>query len=93
MKTHYLKSTTQPFSDVKSRLKKAEFRNNDRDFAVGDLVVLMHWKYARDGIRAYYTGERQWIQITHIQTDFGIPEGFCVLSFVCVEQQPELLVQ
>ena len=40
MKIHELKLDTKYFNDVKSGNKKFEIRKNDRDFEVGDILVL-----------------------------------------------------
>jgi hypothetical protein len=40
MKTHNLKTWPEYFKLVKNDIKKYEFRKNDRNFEVGDLLVL-----------------------------------------------------
>lgn len=39
-KVHYLKTWTSFFKDVKSGIKQFEVRKNDRDFQVGDTLIL-----------------------------------------------------
>lgn len=41
--THRLKTAPEPFSDVWSGAKLAEFRRNDRDFRAGDLLELLEY--------------------------------------------------
>lgn len=74
-KIHDLKILTQHFVDVKSGRKKAELRKDDRDFAVGDMLILREWENGQ------YTGRRLTATITHILKDFvGLTDGWAVLS-------------
>jgi len=43
MKTHELKILPQYFKNVASGLKTYEVRVNDRDFKIGDIVILNEW--------------------------------------------------
>lgn len=60
MKTHHLKISNEYFDAVERRIKNAEVRYNDRDYSVGDWLVLNEW----DG--KDYT--KRWVvrQITYI---------------------------
>jgi len=73
--THSLKCAPEPFNDLIDGVKVAEFRKNDRDFQVGDLLFLREWQ-----IDSGYTGRILTVVISHIQTGFGIPDGYVVLS-------------
>jgi ASC-1-like (ASCH) protein len=42
-KTHHLKLHSDYFKDVKSGLKTFEIRKNDRDYQVGDRLILHLW--------------------------------------------------
>lgn len=78
---HELKCHPGPFRDLEFGGKSAEFRKNDRNFQVGDGLLLCEWQ--PDGGTeggGYYTGYGHQRVITHIQTGFGIPDGWCVLS-------------
>ncbi|BDR73357.1 hypothetical protein K144316041_23680 [Clostridium tetani] len=44
MKTHELKIWPEYFKAVKNGTKTFELRKNDRDFKVGDILVLKEWK-------------------------------------------------
>ena len=83
MRTHELKSWPEYFTMVMSDLKLFELRKNDRDFRVGDLVVLEEF---RPGVGTY-TGRQQEIEITYIIRDDdmvavdGLTSGYCIFGF------------
>lgn len=78
MSVHTLKSAPEPFRDVWSGEKHAEYRNNDRGFAVGDLLILKEY------VDGNFTGHLIVSRVTHVQDGYGIPDGFVVLSInVC----------
>ena len=66
-----LKIVQPHFDDVASGRKKAELRKDDRDFAVGDMLILREWTGTE------YTGRKISATITHILKDcgFGLAEG------------------
>lgn len=81
MSQHNLKTHPAAFKAVTKGIKTAEFRRNDRNFLTGDYLKLQEW--IPDGGTeggGYYTGEIEFCYITHIQTGFGIPDGFAMLS-------------
>ncbi len=76
---HELKIWPRGFHAVKTGNSTAQFRkNDDRNFQVGDCLVLKEW----DPGLTRYTGREVEVYITHITPapDFGIPEGYAVLS-------------
>ena len=82
-KIHDLKILTQHFVDVKSGRKKAELRKNDRDFAVGDMLILREWTGTE------YTGRRVIVKITHILQNcgFGLADDYVILSITLYRGQ------
>lgn len=65
---HRLKLDEKYFAAIHSGAKKAEFRRADRDYRVGDYLLMEHLL----------------VRVTHILThaDFdAIPEDYCILSF------------
>jgi hypothetical protein len=58
-------------------LKRYEVRKNDRDFQIGDELLLKEWEQL-----GYYTGREIVVIVTYITRagQFGIPEGLCVLG-------------
>lgn len=82
---HELKAWPASFEAVWSGKKTAEFRRNDRDFQEGDWLRLREWlPLDEDG---EYTGAELGVTITDIQRgpDWGIPEGYAVLSIKIVK--------
>lgn len=43
-KVHHLKTHPQHFEQVRSGVKPFELRKDDRDFLVGDLLILEEWE-------------------------------------------------
>ena len=78
VKTHYLKTWPEFFLATKLRKKAFELRKNDRNFEVGDTLVLQEYT-AEDG----YTGAELYREITYIlsETPF-VPEGYVCLSVI-----------
>lgn len=56
-----------------------QFRKNDRDFKVGDILILREWDQE---IGEYTNREEIKFEIDYILQDarIGIPEGYCVLG-------------
>lgn len=81
MKTHNLKTHPDPFDQVWKRKKTAELRLDDRDFRIGDLMILREWKprakrFSGRWVRAEITAITwlgQWIP--------GVTEPYAMLSF------------
>lgn len=83
-KRHTLKCWRESFQSVWDGVKTFEYRKNDRDYQVGDSLmineILPYVEYA-DG-SPHYTGRAVGATIVHILhgPDFGVPEGYCVLG-------------
>lgn len=78
-----LKCWPVPFRDIVFGKKKAEFRKNDRNYQVGNLLQLNRYD---PETKSYTNGVYLTVEITHIQEGlpddpFGIPEGYAILSF------------
>ncbi len=63
MRVHNLKIKPQYFKDVVAEVKKFEVRFNDRNFKVGDLIVLEEFDHKS------YTGKYVNAEITYICND------------------------
>lgn len=70
-----VKCLPEYFKAARVGIKPWELRYDDRNYAVGDLLIMREWK---DG---QYTGRRLTGKITYILRDFaGLADGWVVLS-------------
>ena len=76
-KTIELKTWPEYFEKILSGDKTFELRVNDRDFAVGDLLILREWDPATG-----YTGRKTERRISYILKggEFGIAKGWAILA-------------
>ena len=73
-----LKACREPFDAVWRGVKHHEVRVNDRDFRIGDTLILKEWE--TDG--HFYTGREIQAKVTYI-TDggkWGLPDDMCILA-------------
>ena len=80
MKAHYLKTVQPHFNEVWAKRKTFELRKNDRNFEVGDIIVLMDY----DTSTETYSANEVHGLITHILDSYydAIHEDYVILSFV-----------
>ncbi|MTD42482.1 DUF3850 domain-containing protein [Erwinia sp. CPCC 100877] len=76
---HELKILPQYFDAVVSGRKRFEIRKNDRDYQVGDLLILNEWDNG-------FTGDLYKAQVTYI-TDYAQQEGYVVIGIVPWEEK------
>ncbi len=75
MTIHELKILPEHFIYVSAGLKTAEIRLNDRNYKVGDKLLLKEWDNK-------YTGKAVQVTITHILHDFkGLDPNYVSISF------------
>lgn len=74
---HELKTLGVYFEEVWEGRKPFEIRNNDRDFKVGDSLVLKELDPCEGG--AVYTGRKIIVQVSYL-TDFEQKPGYVVLG-------------
>lgn len=86
MTVHHLKTWPEYFQEVRSGAKTFEARKDDRDYQVGDTLVLEEF----DPTTKMYTGEDEVRGVTYILrgTEHVAP-GYCVLGF---SHPPRLVV-
>jgi hypothetical protein len=79
MRRHELKCDAEQFTAVIEGRKTFEFRRNDRDFRVGDDLVLQEYLPSEKRL----TGRESLRSVGYILHGpaYGIPEGFCVASW------------
>jgi ASC-1-like (ASCH) protein len=80
---HELKCWAEYFDAVKSGEKAFEFRKDDRNFSVGDVLVLHKFD---PGTRKFM-GEVLTRKVSYIARGSLIPEGFCVMSIEEVKNE------
>lgn len=82
MKTHNLKIQPQYYAAVLSGEKKAEFRRNDQDFSVDDLLCLFEYgPHPEFPNLIGFSGLHVQVRITHITDLDEWAPGFVMLSF------------
>jgi hypothetical protein len=89
---HQLKTHPPPFEDVWQGRKPYEVRNDDRKYAVGDVLILREW----DPDTLLYSGRIITASVTY-KTEggrYGLPPELCVLGIRvvrCVIYRADLL--
>lgn len=86
---HELKVHPIPFLELRSGAKTCEVRRLDREFKVGDKVLLCEF----DPLTQAYTGRDMQRTITHIQEGYGLPDNVGVLSYGDIRFIPAVQVQ
>jgi hypothetical protein len=78
MKRHEVKIWPENFTPLDHGEKTAEYRKDDRGYAVGDIVVAKEW----DPNTERYTGRVTIRRISHIVRGgcFGMPVGYVMIS-------------
>lgn len=83
-KCHHIKCWPDVFEEMRAGRKTAEFRYNDRDYQVGDTLLIREW----DTATAAYTHREITRAITHVlQGGFGVPAGYAMLSLATPPMQ------
>ena len=88
MKTHELKLLTEYFKDVESGLKTFELRKNDRDFQVGDTLILKEYYQGdtdyKDSICTppHYTNKQIEKKVVYMIKggQYGLQKGYVILG-------------
>ena len=78
---HRLKTLQPYFDDVKSGKKPFEIRVNDRDYQVGDILVLE--EYNNTDLSTGYTGQVIIKSVTYVLTNcsqYGLKDGYCIMG-------------
>jgi hypothetical protein len=84
-KTHELKTDPEPFMDVWKCVKTFEVRKNDRNFQVGDTLVLKQTVHsahdmATKDLPLQYTGRQFVCSVVYILSGYGLQEGYVILG-------------
>jgi hypothetical protein len=88
MKTHELKTDPEVFQDVRDGRKTFEIRFDDRDYNVGDELLLKETTATGSAIRMglaplQYTGRKERRTVSHLLRGplYGLADGWVILSF------------
>lgn len=73
---HDLKSEPLPFNATRNGFKTVELRKADRDFRVNDTLRLREYYSGC----ARYSGRMVEVTVSHVQTGFGLKDGYVALS-------------
>ncbi len=82
MKIHELKTWPPLFRLIVTGAKPFEVRKNDRDFRVGDALVLREWQPDKEGRGGWYTGAETIARVTYVMKGpiLGIIDGWVVMG-------------
>ena len=82
--THDLKTDTKVFQDVLDGNKTFEIRFNDRDFQVGDSVLLKETQFTGEQIESgqplIFTGREIHKRISYLLSGYGLQDGWVILG-------------
>ena len=83
-KEHVLKTDHVVFQDVLDGNKTFEIRFNDRDYQVGDLVILKETEFTGEQMKSgqplVYTGREMQKRISYVLSGYGLHEGWVILG-------------
>lgn len=79
---HDLKVNASVWNALEIRVKTWEFRKNDRNFKVGDILLLRLYNPETKEYAEPREGYKLIREVTYILygPQFGIPEGYCIMS-------------
>ena len=83
---HEVKILPKYFERILMKEKKFELRKNDRNFQVGDIVILREF----DNVNNKYTGRTLNTEITYILKDcseYGLMDGYCIFGFAIIDKE------
>lgn len=76
---HNIKIKPKYFTDVKNKLKTFEYRVNDRNYKVGDILNLQEYENDR------YTGYVLQVEVTYILKDEYVNENYVIMSIYLIK--------
>jgi hypothetical protein len=86
MKEHELKTLPQYFKEVSKGNKTWELRENDRNFQVGDILILQEYDLDKG-----YTGDEYRAKVKYIfhGGKYGLDKDYCIMSIEYCPLHPE----
>lgn len=83
MTEHYLKIATQYLDRIRDWQKTFEVRKNDRDYQVGDKLILSEYNEVTDE----YIGSDELATITYVHQWLGMQKWYCILWIILEEEE------
>lgn len=84
---HELKIKPQYYEDTKIGIKTFEIRKNDRDFKLGDILILNEYSLDDSGAGTY-SGRALTVRVTYLLNDPEYcKEGFVILGIIPVGER------
>ena len=76
---HLLKCHPEPYDAMRAGLKHHEVRKDDRNYQVGDHLLLKRWDPKKE---RYYPGKQMQVEVTYKTNggEYGLPKKLCVLT-------------
>ena len=80
MKVHNLKCWPAYFDAIRRGSKRFEYRKDDRNFGLGDILDLHEW----DPDVGMFTGQELRVQVLYILRgpSMGVPDGWVIMSIM-----------
>ena len=87
-----LKTDPQVFTETLAGRKSFEIRFNDRDYKVGDILLLKETRFSgyqmSRGELLVFTGRECFVEVTHVMAGgYGLAEGWVVMSTTVNKEQ------
>lgn len=72
-----IKTWQDPFCDILNGIKRFEYRINDRNYLIGNILVLREYHPESNE----YSGRSICAEVVSIYKDgYGIPDGYCIMG-------------
>ncbi len=79
-KTHTLKTYPEYFQATWDGMKNFEYRKNDRDFEVEDVIILREFDKENGYTRRAITARVDYIIYGGVFNNVGLPSGYCIMG-------------
>lgn len=84
---HELKIKPQYYNDIKIGIKTFEIRKNDREFKLGDILILNEYSLSDSGAGTY-SGRAITVRVTYLLNDPEYcKEGYVILGIISVGER------
>lgn len=79
---HEVKINKEYFEAVRNNKKRFEIRKDDRNYKIGDMMLLKEIIPTGKDNKMMYTGDEELVKITYKLDggSYGLEKGYCILS-------------